>query len=284
MSLTASSMIVELNISVWTANKLDRETTDTVTDDNHAARDAVRVHKNLLAGTTARKELADYAASCRLWHNLRTLPWADKGGRLLPTSSFMDYKAEANVRRDQFNRMCSAFLDDYPRLVAEAPQAMGSLFKASDYPNPQEVASKFDFRLVFSPVPEAGDFRVDVGQAELEELRGEYEISFQKRIEEAMREPWDRMHKLLLNMSNKLTDLDGDETKKRYHDSLITNATSLCEMLTHLNITKDPQLEAARGQLEALMMGLTIEDLKDDAAHRASVKGRVDGILKQFEW
>lgn len=284
MGLTASSLVVELNISVWTANKLDRRTTDTVTDDNNASRDAVRVHKNLLAGTSARKEIADYAAACRMWHNQWTLPWADRGGRLLPTSSFFAYKTEANARRDTFTRMVQEFLGSYPNYVRDAPLAMGALFDASDYPDTQTVASKFDFRLVFSPVPEAGDFRVDVGTAELEELKKEYAANFDTRIAEAMREPWDRLHKLLTTMSAKLTDTEGDDTKKRYHDSLITNASTLCEMLTHLNITKDPQLEAARRQLEAVMVGADIDTIKEDASVRANLKERLDGILKKYEW
>jgi hypothetical protein len=36
MSITSSTLLVELNISVWTANKLDKETTNKVTADNNA--------------------------------------------------------------------------------------------------------------------------------------------------------------------------------------------------------------------------------------------------------
>jgi hypothetical protein len=284
MSITSSSVLVELNISVWTANKLDREATESVRTDNHADRDAVQVRKNLMAGTNLRKEIADYAAGCRLWHNTRTLPWADKGARLLPTSMFLDYKAEANVRRNAFTQMVDSFLDQYPQLIQTRAQHLGSLFRSSDYPDVDEVRSKFGFRLVFSPVPEAGDFRLDVPHQDLEQMKQEYEESFRDRLADAMREPWDRLHKLLTGMSEKLTDSDGDDVKKRYHDTLITNAEQLCDMLTHLNVAKDPQLEQARRQLELTIMGLDIDDIKESASVRADVKGRLDAILKQYEW
>lgn len=286
MSITSSAVLVEMNISVWTANKLDKGETEKVIIGASAVKDAAQVRKNLMAGTSMRKDIADYAAGCRLWHNTRTLPWADKGARLMPTSLFMEYKQEANVRRDTFNTMVDNFIAQYPALVQTAQNYLGGLFKAEDYPDAEEVRSKFGFRLVFSPVPESGDFRIQVGQQDLDDLRTQYENNFNERLTEAMREPWDRLHKLLTGMSEKLTDAQDEDTqaKKRYHDTLITNATSLCGLLTHLNVSKDPQLEAARRQLEQTMLGADIDSIKESPEVRASMKSKVDAILSQFQW
>jgi hypothetical protein len=284
MSITSSSMLVELNISVWTANKLDKEATNKVTDDAYAVRNAAQVRKNLMAGTSRRKEIADFAASCRLWHNQRTLPWSDKGSRLLPTSLFLDYKNEANTRRAKFEELTATFLEEYPDHVAAAQQHLGDLFQHSDYPNPQEVSSKFAFKMVFSPVPEAGDFRLDVPHQELADIRREYEENFTSRLADAMRAPWEQLHSMLQSMSNKLTDIEGDEAKKRYHGTLLTNAQDLCAMLTHLNLTKDPALEAARVQLEQAIFATDIDDIKESAAVRADVKAKIDDIISKYEW
>lgn len=285
MSITSSSVLVEMNISVWTANKIDRGATDKVVSDNLAVQNAAQVRKNLMAGTSMRKDIADYAAGCRLWHNTRTLPWADKGARLLATSLFMDYKAEANIRRATFDKMVDNFMVQYPSLVQTANNYLGTLFDAEDYPSPDKVREKFGFRLVFSPVPESSDFRLQVAEQDLNDLRQQYEESFNDRIADAMREPWDRLHKLLTGMSEKLTDAEGDdESKKRYHDTLITNAQSLCSMLTHLNITKDPQLEQARRDLEITMLGADIDAIKESPEVRKGMKNKLDAILKQYEW
>lgn len=285
MSITSSAVLVEMNISVWTANKLDKSATEKVVSDNAAVQNAAQVRKNLMAGTTLRKDIADYAAGCRLWHNTRTLPWADKGARLLSTSLFMDYKSEANVRRDTFNKMVDNFIQQYPALVQTANNYLGTLFNPEDYPSVDEVRSKFGFRLVFSPVPESGDFRLQVAEQDLQDLRQQYESNFNDRLAEAMREPWDRLHKLLTGMSEKLTDVEGeDETKKRYHDTLITNAQSLCALLTHLNVTKDAKLEQARRDLELTMLGADIDAIKESPEVRKGMKDKLDAILKQYEW
>jgi hypothetical protein len=285
MSITSSAVLVELNISVWTANKLDRGATDSVTNNANAVKNAAQVRKNLMAGTSQRKEIADYAAACRLWHNTHTMPWADKGARLLPTSLFLDYKQEANTRRYTFDRMRDNFVADYPAIVQTAHNYLGNLFNPDDYPSADEVYSKFGFRMVFSPVPESGDFRLDLPAQELDEVKRGYEDSFKDRLADAMKEPWDRLHKTLTTISDKLTDKDDDdETKKRYHETLITNAQSLCSMLTHLNVTKDPKLEQARRELEQAMLGADIEVLRESPTERADVKSKVDAILNRFDW
>ena len=284
MGITSSAMLVELNLSVWTASKLDKAETSKVTTNNSAVKGAAQVRKNLMAGTSYRKDIADYAAGCRLWHNSQTLPWAEKGARLIPTSLFMDYKSEANVRKATFNKMVNEFITVYPSLVQTAQNYLVGLFDPTDYPDAEVVRSKFGYRQVFSPVPESGDFRLQVADQDLQELREQYEESFNSRIADAMREPWDRLHKTLTSISSKLTAVEGDEEKKRYHDTLITNAQGLCAMLTHLNITKDPKLEDARRQLELTMLGADMDMIKEDPHVRSVMKDKVDNILKQFEW
>lgn len=284
MSIASSAVLVELNISVWTANKLDKTATETVLKSNNATvSDAAQVRKNLMAGTTLRKSIADYAAGCRLWHNTRTLPWSDKGPRLLPTSLFMDYKSEANVRKDTFLRMTDEFRGKYPALVQTAANYMGDLHDPADYPDVDEVMSKFGFRLVFSPVPTSNDFRLDIPQQELDEMAKSYDVAFETRVAEAMRTPWDKLHDMLTGMTAKLTEGD-EETKRRWHDTFLTNAQDLCQMLTHLNITNDPKLEAARRQLESAIVGADLDNIKEDAMTRADLKGKLDNILKGYDW
>lgn len=283
MTISTHSMLVEMNISVWTAQKIDRKTSDKVTSDANATADAGLFRKNLMAGTSARKEIADYAALCRTWHNGRTLPWADKGTRLLPMSMFFDYKQEANARQDRFNHMVDKFLANYPKLVQTANTHLGDLFDPSEYPDVNEVASKFAYRMVFSPVPEAGDFRLDIGAQDLAELREQYEGAYQSRINEAMQVAWDKLHSMLVGMSEKLVEPEGDGAKI-YHASFVTNAEELCGLLKHLNITNDPQLEQARRELARTISGVDIVDIRKDVGTRSDVKEQIDSILGKFEW
>lgn len=283
MSISNSSMLVEMNISVWTGQKVDRGATIKVTDEARASTDAGLFRKNLMAGTTLRKEIADYAALCRTWHNGRTLPWSDKGSRLLPTSMFFDYKQEANARRSYFDSKVTQFIEQYPNLVLAAERSLGDLFNPADYPSIDEVRSKFGFRLVFSPVAESGDFRIDVGNSELAELREQYESAYESRVKEAMQTAWDKLHDVLTTMSEKLTEPEG-EKPKLFHGTFVSNISDMCSLLTHLNIANDPELEMARRELERAIANVDIADIRSDPGLRVDLKARVDEVLGKYEW
>lgn len=284
MSISASAVLVELNISVWPASKIDREMTEQVNTGASAVRDASQTKKNLFAGTSLRKDIEKFAARVRLYHNTHTLPWADKGQRLLPTKLFMEYKQTMNSYEQTFAFMCDNFFVEYPRLVAEAPANLGTMHNAADYPELEEVKLKFGFRRAVDPIPESGDFRLDVSAEDLDEVRSQYETKFEERIADAMKAPWDRLHTMLTGISQKLTDKEGDDEKKRYFDSLITNPLELCELLGKMNVTNDPKLEDARRQLEVAMIGADIESIKESAVVREEIKSKVDAILGKFQW
>ena len=283
MAINASAVLVELNISVWPAAKIDREVTDQINSQAGAVRDATQTKKNLFAGTSLRKNIERFAAKVRLYHNQHTLPWADKGERLLPTKLFMDYKQTINKYETEFNDLCNQFFDNYADLVQEAQANLNKLFDPNDYPPLDEVKLKFGFRRTVKPVPASGDFRLDVPAEDMDELRSEFEKQQQEKLAEAVREPWERLHAQLVSISEKMTDAD-DDTKKRYHDSFISNPLELCALLTKLNITNDPKLEEARRQLEITMMGANLESLKEDSEARSELKSKVDAILGKFDW
>ena len=284
MSISSSALLVELNISVWPASKLDREITDKVNSDASAVRGASQTKKNLFAGTSLRKDISDFAARVRLYHNKHTLPWADKGERMLPTALFMDYKQTMNGYERTFNMLCDNFFEGYEELVEEAKVNLGGLYKAEDYPEIEEVRLKFGFRRTVKPVPEAGDFRLDVPAEDMRELVCLFETQQQEKLAEAVHEPWERLHAELSTISKKLTDAEGDDGKKRYYDSLVENPLELCGLLTKLNVTNDPKLEEARKSLEAVVCNLDVKDLRKSADARKEIKSKVDEILDKFSF
>lgn len=283
MSISSSSMLVEMNISVWTAAVIDRRVTDQVTVQAHATADAGKFRKNLMAGTKLRKEIADYAALCRTWHNGRTLAWSDKGVRLLPTSMFFEYKKEADARAAYFNSKVAEFLTQYPDLVETTKDTLGDLYNPADYPSAEEIRNKFGFRLVFSPVPEAGDFRIDVGNDEMARLRSQYEDAYTERVNTAMQAAWDKLHGTLTHLSDRLAEPEGEQTKQ-FRSTFVTNVQDMCQLLTHLNITKDPELEMARRDLERVIAGVDVEDIRESIDLRTDIKAQVDSVLGKFDW
>ena len=65
---------------------------------------------------------------------------------------------------------------------------------------------------------------------------------------------------------------------------MVTGALELCELLTVMNVTKDPQLESARRKVEGVLSGVTPKELRDEHSTRIQTKQRVDEILDAFDW
>jgi hypothetical protein len=76
-----------------------------------------------------------------------------------------------------------------------------------------------------------------------------------------------------------------DDGKKRiFHDTIVSGALELCELLTHMNVLKDPALEKARRKLEEVLSGVTPKELREEDGTRLETKRRVDEILGAFDW
>ena len=272
-----SAMLVDLNISVWTGRKQDKKVSEEIDAAKSTKVKAGNYHKRLLANTKL-DEVQKLVASIRVWHYEQTLPWSDGGSRLLPMANFFDYKQKLGELETEYVQSVEEFLQQYPTLISAAAFQLGDLYNADEYPSVEKLREKFRFKYVFLPVPEIGDFRVDVNEQHKAELVKQFEQFYENKLSDAMKDAWDRLHDCLSKMSDKLAG----EEKQIFRDSLVNNAVDLCSLLTKLNVTNDSKLESARKQLESALIGVTPKDLRDDDALRKDTKAKVDEILSMF--
>lgn len=278
MSDILNACLCELNISTWTARKLDKNVSREVKQSKGAHSDeAARVNKYLMAGMNNLKEITDYVALVRAEFYRKTLPWSDSGQRLVPMAQFFDLKQWINESEAEFNRKVSQFLTDYPNLISAQAFQLGAMFDRSDYPSVDDIANRFRFRVVFLPLPTAGDFRVDAPIEIVASMKRTYDTMYKERVAEAQRDLWNRVYETLKHMSDRL-GYDSNGKKVVFRDSLVENALELCELLGTLNVTGDKDLEKARSWLESMLLGVTPEDLRETGA-RDDVKAQVDNAL-----
>jgi hypothetical protein len=164
--------------------------------------------------------------------------------------------------------------------------ALGDMFRRDDFPTANEIVTKFSFRVNYMPVPTAGDFRVDVGNAAQAELKDRLEKLTQERIDYAMADVRERLGNHLKRMSDRLTTdyVQGEAKPRRFHDTLVEGALELCDLTKTLNIVNDIELETARRELEQLLVGVTPTELRKNDAIRKDVKKNVDAILDKFNF
>jgi hypothetical protein len=285
--LSGSALIVNLNLSVWTARKLDRRVSEEVDQAKSTKTRAGNYHKNLLAGSGKLEQINKLAGAIRTWHYTFTQPWSDSGDRVLPMTMFVDYRARLTDYETQFGTAVNDFLNEYDTLVAAAAFQLGDLFNREDYPLREDIVGKFGFRYAFSPLPVSGDFRVDINEQGLTELRTHYEGVMAERTTTMMKDAWDRLYDVLSRMSERLTDdtdSKGESKRRIFRDSLVDNAIDVCKLLKHFNTTGDTRLEAMRQQLEDAMRGVDAQSLRDSDVLREQTKNKVDALLDKFSF
>jgi hypothetical protein len=292
-SIADRGVQVSLNISSWGGQKLDKGMTKELNDTKRASSNASKVQKNLMAGDDSLRNIKKYESKIRAEHIRLTLPWGDRGPRLLPTSAMINYKEKIDGMLLILKDMWRVFLDvSYPNYRDNvAPSKMGDMYNYNDYPDPRELECQtFDYSLTFEPIAESGDWRVDVPKQMMEELQEQYENTVDSRVQTAISSSWDRVKTQIESMKDKLSiEMDDDGKNKdgktvRYHDTFVQNATDLCDLLAHLNVTNDSQLDQVRLDLKNAIQGVSVETLKIPTNHatRDAVKTKLDDILSKY--
>lgn len=283
--LSGSALIVNLNLSVWTARKQDKRVAEEIDQQKSTKTRAGNYSKNLLAGSGKLEQVTKLANAVRTWHYTFTQPWGDNGDRVLPMTMFTDYRARLTEYETQFSDAVNSFLNEYDTLVAAAAFQLGDLFNRDDYPTREHITDKFGFRYAFTPMPLSGDFRVDISEQGLAELKSHYEGVMTDRAQTMMKDAWERLYDVLSRMSERLSDdVDGNGEAKRkiFRDSLVDNAVEVCKLLKHFNTTNDIKLETMRQQLEDAMRGVDAQSLRDSDLLREQTKQKVDALLDKF--
>ena len=277
MSITTKAMVLNLQIGVWTGHRLDRDATRRVTEDANAESDAARVNKHLIP-KAAFKDITATSNAVRMHFYANTLPWKDNGDRLLTRTMFTEFMTRHGELVTDFHKAVDRFLDrDYLSAVEQAGFRMGALFDASDYPPPRELKRKFYANMDIDAITEVGDFRVEMDQDQIDEVRGAMEDAMGKRITTAMRDVWDRMSKVVGHFATKMANED-----ERFRVSTLENLEELVAILPGLNLLDDPEIERLRLEVKAKLCGHDAATLRTDPAVRSAVADDAKKIMDEM--
>jgi hypothetical protein len=282
-SISSSAMLVEINRRRWNGYAQNKEATENLKAQYNAGRKSARVNQTLLIKEPLFDQVNTLygAISTVLYHY--TMPWLDRGPRLLTTPCFFEFNKQVTGLINEVEQVAlPAFFADYPNMIARAGSTdrLGDLFNPDHYPDVETLKTHYSITLKYAPVPDAGDFRVDVGHEALQMLRSSYETYYQDQLKSAYADVWTRTHEALTNMSKRLEG----EKKQLFRDTLVSNVEDMVALLDQFNITDDPNMRRAKARIEQTLRGVTPEALREDDSYRLDTKRKVDQLLKEFEW
>lgn len=307
--IATAAMLGSMNVSVWEGRKKDKDIEQEIADNKGArSKRATSVHKHLFVDCPPLEAIKSLRGEARIWFNKCTLPWDDNGRRLLPTATYFEIQQEMANYQARFDTLVRAFVKVYSTEISKQAFERGAMFDRNEYPKVEEIAGKFNFAINLTPVPLAGDFRVDIGNDALKELRERCELDTQQRIKGAMSDAWDRVKgqvEWVLDRMNAVLDHDPNaveeikeyddngkvikvEIKKKrrpkLHESMLDQGLETCGLLRDLNITNDPKLEEARRMLEMALVHVDMKSLKESPEMQTTTKNAMQAIKDKFKF
>lgn len=293
--LAQKAVLASLNISKWGARKRDEKVTAEVHRAHGASRDSGAYSKRLI-DLANMKEIGSVYTEARNYHYRMTQPWMDDGQRLLPTALYLEYTAEQQRLRREYEAAVAKFVEEYPSFIQKAQKSLNGLFNAHDYPRASQIASHFSFDLRILPCPDTDkdDFRIAVASEHVEDIRRDIEKRMNAVMDGTLQDSAERIQDVVGHMAERLKAYKPAEkatkgAKKKkgvekaehtFRDSLVENVRELAALLPAFNLKNDPTMIAITERIAQCLCANDADDLRENDKLRRAVAKDADAILR----
>ena len=262
----------------------DRQASDHVAAAHDALTGAGRYNKRLLP-KAAFAALTTTMSEARTKHYANSLPWDDKGARLLTVANYEHYTELMDGRRERVVRERTCFIEDYDEYVDQARLDLGKLFRIEDYPSKEALQVKFAIRYRITPVPDADHFIAQLASDDTEGVKRDIERHVEEQRHGAVGDLYRRCGEAVERVSGRLRE-DGEGKPLVFRDTMIWNLRDLVDIVPRLNIFGDENMAQLCEQVKEKIASVEPDALRPsktfDPAARAQVKRDADALAEKF--
>lgn len=204
------------------------------------------------------------------------------GFKLLPATLLQQFMATNQRFLDSEAEVWRSWsTSEYAQWAESAPQRMGELFNAADFPSLDECREKFICEVIVIPMAPVDQWRhitalaPDVAAV----MQAREEATIQKVTRESHAQLWQDIMKPLKNVVEQLS-----KPKARIHETLIANVTEIAALIPAYNaVIKDGQLDELALQVQQTLAKITAEDLRNDSSIRDNTLKAAASLIETFD-
>ena len=191
------------------------------------------------------------ASEVYTYHKNNTLPWADKGPRMLPNNNYMDYTQTMRNKIANVDTLLQKHIPNYDTYVQldiayRSKNQTSSRAKVEDYPSADDFRSRMGFDLRFMPMPDQRHFLFDLSDEDLHAFNASMEQTANMAREDAVK----RMLEPLSHLVDKLNKPIGTDGHI-FRDSAIENIVEGIEQARKLTLDESPEIKQLTDTLNA---------------------------------
>lgn len=284
MSIKNHALLVSLSVNKPQMTKKDAKATRDAEDANNA-HGAGQFRKDLYPKSLVQPILT-VESSARAYIESMTYMWS-RGEYLLPTAKFMEFTERIGKYQLEFDQCVTAFLNNWSNVMTQAQAAQGELFDANAYPDLTELKSDFRFRVNYRPVTDAGDFRVQMQDEEMDALRAEVEAATKESMNNMLRAPLERLKEVVERLHEVTGKQDREVLNKKtgntevkppiFRDSVVDNIMDEINLLhAFADVMPDNVLGLAKTIADTTPHP---QQLRDDPEKRKEVNVQTSALL-----
>jgi hypothetical protein len=271
--LKNKAIIVQVTISTWSGRKLDRKATNQVEVANNAS-DAGNFNK-LLIQKSLLDPITKIAGTIRQHLYGNSLAWGDGGQRIITVNNFHSFNAELMRLINKFNDKVQDMIHSYPDEINKSKARLGDLYNIADYPTTHEIKEKHNVNVVFMPISDENDVRINLSNEEVEIIRQGVVEEINKRLDDCVEQLEAKAKDAVEKMLERLSD-----SNATFRDSLFGNVRSVIESIKALNVTNNGNLNAVADRLNDLLVDPNL--IRTNVMVRSDYANRAKAILDDF--
>jgi hypothetical protein len=218
------------------------------------------------------------------YHRNHTLPYIDKGPRILPNSMYMEYTQAMRDKINQVDVLMNKFMPDYDLYVQQDIDKRNG-YKTNgravvgDYPDVNEFQARMGFDLRFMPLPDQKHFLFDLSDKDVQNF-----TQAMLDAEAAARtDAVSRMLEPLKHLVDKLNKPIGTEGAV-FRDSAVENVVEGLEVARKLLMDESPELRGVIDKLDEAVSEFATnkEWLRESPVVREQAAKQLNDIARQM--
>ena len=240
-------ILMRLSMKSWAPRLVARQASAEVANQYEAEQGTARVIKTLLP-----KRLENKIQATRnfIHRNFiaHTLAYEDGAYRLGTDQSYDHFLTKWHEYQQKWDDLVQEIVREYPAVKADAPNRLGKLYDASEWP--ADIKPFFALSIEVYPLPRAENLTTIFGRERYEYLKADMERAMSEKFQEAMKENWDRLRETVVWFHNALSDTkmddEGYEAKKesiKIREDILQRMADRIDLYESLNFNDDERIK-----------------------------------------
>ncbi|MBU1067426.1 hypothetical protein KKE60_06535 [Patescibacteria group bacterium] len=276
--LADKAILVNLSISQYGGTAKDKDATKLVLNNFNALSEAGTFTKHLIPKEGAASRVTTAVNTIRKYFKTHTSPWDYRGTGIIRSSKYQEFVNTIRRLIEEYHEAVKEMISEFPSLQEKAKNTfLQDLYNANDYPSIWELERKFKISLEVFPIPKTEDYRVDWSEEEKRKIDEDRQQLENERLEKVNRGLWERIHNPLKHIALTLSKED-----PKIYKSLLTNLSSLLEILPDLNITDDPELEEMRKEILDTLFENDIDAIRESKIIKDETANKAKKLVKKI--